>query len=142
MAVPERRASTKRRASSERRAPTPEDLYRILVPTDPRLAPDGATVTFTVQRVRPGFDGYASAIWAAPMDGKEAPRQLTLGARRDTQPRWSPDGRQLAFLSDRRPLVEEEPGAPTDREDGTQIHLLPMAGPGEARRLTDLPRGV
>jgi dipeptidyl aminopeptidase/acylaminoacyl peptidase len=47
----------------------------------------------------------------------------------------------LGFLSDRRPLVEEEPTAPKDREDGTQVHLLPLAG-GEARRLTDLPRGV
>jgi acylaminoacyl-peptidase len=92
--------------------------------------------------VRPGFDGYASAIWAASTDGSEPARQLTLGARRDLHARWSPDGWQLAFLSDRRPLVEEEPGVPADREDGMQVHLLPMAGPGEARRLTDLPRGV
>jgi acylaminoacyl-peptidase len=129
-------------AVPDHRAPTPEDLYRILVPTDPRLSPDGTTVTFTVQRVRPGFDGYASAIWAASTDGSEPARQLTLGARRDLQARWSPDGSRLAFLSDRRPLFEEEPGAPADREDGMQVHLLPMAGPGEARRLTDLPRGV
>jgi dipeptidyl aminopeptidase/acylaminoacyl peptidase len=129
-------------AASNRRAPTPEDLYRILVPTDPRLSPDGGTVTFTVQRVRPGFDGYASAIWAAQTDGSEPARQLTIGARRDLHARWSPDGRQLGFLSDRRPLVEEEPGAPADREDGMQVQLLPIAGPGEARRLTDLPRGV
>lgn len=128
--------------AADRRAPAPEDLFRILVPTDPRLSPDGETVTFTIQGVRPTFDGYGSAIWAAPMDGGEPARQLTLGARRDLHPRWSPDGRQLAFLSDRRPLVEEEPGAPADREDGTQIHLMPMAGPGEAHRLTDLPRGV
>jgi acylaminoacyl-peptidase len=129
-------------AVHDRRAPTPEDLYRILVPTDPRLSPDGALVTFSVQRVRPTFDGYASSIWLAPTDGSEPARQLTLGARRDTQARWSPDGRQLAFLSDRRPIVEEEPAAPADREDGTQVHVLPIAGPGEARRVTDLPRGV
>ena len=98
-------------------------------------------MTFTVQRVRPGFDGYASAIWTAPTDGMEPARQLTLGARRDLQARWSPDGRQLAFLSDRRPLVEEEPGVPSDREDGMQIHLLPMAGPGEARRSSSRTRG-
>ena len=35
-------------------------------------------MTFTVQRVRPGFDGYASAIWTAPTDGMEPARQLTL----------------------------------------------------------------
>jgi dipeptidyl aminopeptidase/acylaminoacyl peptidase len=129
-------------AASKRRAPAPEDLYRILVPTDPRVSPEGRLVTFTVQRVRPTFDGYASSIWIAPFDGKEPARQLTLGARRDSQARWSPDGTQLAFLSDRRPLIEEEPGAPPDREDGMQVHLLPMSRPGEAHRLTNLPRGV
>src|SRR6185369_3392086 len=59
--------------------------------------------------------------------------------------RFSPDGRTLGFLSDRRPLVEDEPDrTPVDgaeREDETQVHLLPLDG-GEARRLTDLPRGV
>jgi dipeptidyl aminopeptidase/acylaminoacyl peptidase len=129
-------------AGPDRRSPRPEDLYRILVPTDPRLAPDGATVAFTVQRVRPGFDGYATSIWLAATDGGDEARQITLGARRDGHARWSPNGQQLAFLSDRRPIVEEEPGAPADREDAVQVHLLPVDGPGEARRLTDLPRGV
>ena len=129
-------------AAPDRRSPAPEDLYRIVVPTDPRLSPDGSRAAFTVQRVRPTFAGYSTAIWLAGVDGEAAPRQVTLGARRDGHARWSPDGRQLAFLSDRRQIVEEEPGAPKDREDGTQVHLLPIDGPGEARRLTDLPRGV
>jgi acylaminoacyl-peptidase len=120
---------------------TPEDLYRFRIPTDPQLSPDGELVAMTVQSVAPGRDGYRHALWLAPADGSTEPRQVTLGARHDTQPRFSPDGTALAFLSDRRPLVEEEPDAPKDREDGTQVHLLPLGG-GEARRLTDLPRGV
>ena len=60
----------------------------------------------------------------------------------DRAPRFSPDGRTLAFLSDRRLAVEELPGAPDPREDVVQVHLLPLDRPGEARRLTDLPRGV
>ena len=123
------------------RPPSPEDLYRFRIPTDPRLSPDGSLVAMTVQSVASGRDGYRHAIWLAPADGSAPPRQVTLGARHDTRPRFSPDGTLLAFLSDRRPLVEEEPDAPKDREDGTQVHLLPLAG-GEARRLTDLPRGV
>ena len=82
-----------------------------------------------------------------PTDG-EAPRQLTLGAKHDRQPRFSPDGRTLAFLSDRRAVVEEEPDRASQREGprppartSDQVHLLPLDG-GEARRLTDLPRGV
>jgi dipeptidyl aminopeptidase/acylaminoacyl peptidase len=128
--------------TNARRAARPDDLYRVVVPTDPRLAPDGSAVTFTVQRVGPAFDRYGTAIWIVPANGGQPPRQLTIGVRHDRHARWSPDGHSIAFLSDRRPLVEEEPGPPGDREDGTQIHLLPVDGPGEARRLTDLPRGV
>jgi dipeptidyl aminopeptidase/acylaminoacyl peptidase len=127
---------------AKRRAPRPDDLYKLAIPTDPRLSPDGVRVAFTVQRVGPAFDRYRTAIWLAPADGSSPARQLTIGARRDWSARWSPDGTTIAFLSDRRTVFEEEPGAPKDREDGTQIHVLPSSGPGEARRLTDLPRGV
>jgi len=123
------------------RPPAPDDLYRFRIPTDPRLAPDGATVAFTLQVVAAGKDGYRHAIWTVPADGGSEARRLTIGAKHDTRPRFSPDGQTLAFLSDRRLAVEDEPDAPKDREDGVQVHLLPLAG-GEARRLTDLPRGV
>jgi dipeptidyl aminopeptidase/acylaminoacyl peptidase len=123
------------------RSPQPEDLYRFRIPTDPHLSPDGELAAFTIQTAAPGRDAYRHAIWLAPADGSAPPRQVTLGVRHDTHPRFSPDGRTLAFLSDRRPVTEEEPDAPKDREDGTQVHLLPLDG-GEARRLTDLPRGV
>jgi acylaminoacyl-peptidase len=99
----------------------------------------------TLQTVAPGFDGYRRAIWLVPTDGSSAPRQITLGVGHDRRPRFSPDGRTLAFLSDRRVRIEDEPlrpgRDPKDREDAWQVHLLPLEG-GEARRLTDLPRGV
>jgi dipeptidyl aminopeptidase/acylaminoacyl peptidase len=123
------------------RPPQPEDLYRFRIPTDPQLSPDGEWIAFTVQTATRGRDAYRHAIWLAPADGSVAPRQVTIGVRHDTLPRFSPDGHSLAFLSDRRPVTEDEPDAPVDREDGTQVHLLPLEG-GEARRLTDLPRGV
>jgi dipeptidyl aminopeptidase/acylaminoacyl peptidase len=131
--------------ASDRRAPQPDDLYRISIPLDARLSPDGEHAAFTVQRVGPSFDAYRTSIWVAATkpDGETGePRRLTTAARRDWHARWSPDGRSLAFLSDRRSNVEEEPGAPADREDVTQVHVLPMDRPGEASRITDLPRGV
>lgn len=119
-----------------------DDLYRFRVATEPRLSPDGGRVVFTVQTVAPSKDGYRHAIWIVDDADEAEPRRLTIGARHDTHPRFSPDGRTLAFLSDRRLHVEEEPGVDAkSREDGQQIHLLPLGG-GEARRLTDLPRGV
>jgi dipeptidyl aminopeptidase/acylaminoacyl peptidase len=135
-------------AQKTRRAPRPDDLYRLQIPTDPRLSPDGRWVTFTVQRVGPTYDKYRTSIWIASADpdgtGKDgsAPRQLTIGARSDNHLRWAPDGRTIGFLSDRRTTVEEEPTAPKERDDANQVHLLPIDRPGEARRLTDLPRGV
>ena len=125
-----------------RRAPRPDDLYAFRIPTEPRLSPSGERVVFTLQSVAPAKDGYRHALWTVPTDGSAPASRLTIGAKHDRHPRFSPDGRTLAFLSDRRLAVEELPGAPDDREDGVQVHLLPLDGPGEARRLTDLPRGV
>jgi dipeptidyl aminopeptidase/acylaminoacyl peptidase len=127
------------------RPPRPDDLYRLRVAAEPRLSPDGRLAVVTLQTVAPGFDGYRHALWLVATDGSTAARQLTLGARHDHHPRFSPDGRTLAFISDRRATVEEEPTwpkrEPKDREDIEQVQLLPLDG-GEARRLTNLPRGV
>ena len=125
----------------------PDDLYRLRVPSQVRLAPDGRRAVFVVQETAARRDGYCHSIWGVPADGSEEPRQLTLGARHDTSPRISPDGRLLAFLSDRRTQVEPGPdGEPASkdakREDVVQVYVLPLDRPGEARRVTDLPRGV
>lgn len=127
------------------RAPRPDDVYRLRIATEPQLSPDSRLAVVTLQTVATGFDGYRRAIWLVPTDGSSVARQLTLGARHDHHPRFSPDGRTLAFLSDRRGLIEDEPHhstfEPKDREDVWQAHLLPLEG-GEARRVTDLPRGI
>ncbi len=125
-----------------RRAPRPDDLYRFRIATDVQLAPAGDLAVFVLQAVAPGFEGYRRSIWSVATDGSRPAVQLTLAAKQDTSPRFSADGRTLAFLSDRRLAVEDEPAAPEDREDLVQVHLLPLDRPGEARRLTDLPRGV
>ena len=69
------------------RSARPDDLYRLAVPTDPRLSPDGRTVAFTVKRSAVGRDGYRQAVWLAPVDGSADARQLTVGARTDRHPR-------------------------------------------------------
>jgi dipeptidyl aminopeptidase/acylaminoacyl peptidase len=125
------------------RPASPDDLYRLRNPLDPQLSPDGRLVVFSLKTVAPTYDGYRHALWLVPADGSSPPRQITIGAKHDRHPRFSPDGRTIAFLSDRRSAIEEPPEGvkPTEREDAIQVHLLPIDG-GEARRLTDLPRGV
>ena len=110
----------------------PEDLYALTSVGDLRLSPDGRRVAYVLNWIDREENGYRAAIWVAPLDGSEEPRQLTSGTRSDSSPRWSPDGRWLAFVSNR------------DGKDETahaELYVLPADG-GEPRRLTDGKEGV
>ena len=94
--------------------------------SDAQISPDGSRVAFVLSNnhvtdtVNP-----KSNIWIVDTEGG-ATRRLTAGTRTDLKPRWSPDGRHLAFLSDR------------DDDGQMQVYLMP-AGGGEPERLTDGP---
>ncbi|MEO7118750.1 MAG: S9 family peptidase, partial [Candidatus Limnocylindrales bacterium] len=137
------------------RAPRADDLYALRVPTDVRISPDGRWACYVVKEPGPDKDDYRQSIWLVATDGTAPARRLTLGAKSDTTPRWSPDGRTIAFLSDRGAVLEAG-GASSDpktaaalgpggvakaRTDASQVWLLPMDG-GEARQLTRLPESV
>jgi dipeptidyl aminopeptidase/acylaminoacyl peptidase len=107
----------------------PDDVYRLAAAGDPRVSPDGRTIAFVVSTVDPETHEPRSAVWSVPADGSAAPRRLTFGGSRDANPRWSPDGRWLAFTSARG-------------DDPAQLFVLPVDGPGESRRLTDLREAV
>ena len=111
----------------------PEDVYSLTSVGDPRISPDGHRVAYVVTRIDEEANAYRTAIWVSSLDGSEDPRQLTTGTRADHSPRWSPDGRWLAFVSNR------------DGEDEKKAHgelyVLPADG-GEPRRLTEGKEGV
>jgi dipeptidyl aminopeptidase/acylaminoacyl peptidase len=114
-------------AAQQKRPITEHDLFKFTWIADPQIAPDGGTVAFVQVVVNEKDNRYESAIYTVPAAGGSAPARLTSGTR-DTSPRWSPDGKWLAFV---RP----------DEKDTPQVHLLPVTG-GEARVLTTLPRGA
>src|SRR5262245_2347806 len=67
--------------------------------TDLQLAPDGRRIVYTVSSPDPGQHGHDLDLWVVDLDGRA--RQLTSGPGGDRAPRWAPDGRTIAFLSDR-----------------------------------------
>jgi dipeptidyl aminopeptidase/acylaminoacyl peptidase len=109
-----------------------EDLLRFTWIADPQISPDGTLVAFTHVAIDADEDAYRTNLWLAPVPppGEEPapPRALTFTGR-DSQPRWSPDGRSLAFV---RKGEEKKPG---------QLHVLPLEG-GEASALTKLEKGA
>ncbi|HUY76466.1 MAG TPA: S9 family peptidase [Ktedonobacterales bacterium] len=111
---------------------TLDDIFAFDHVIDAQISPDGALVAYTVTRDYSEGDAHtpAASVWMANADGPaSAARRFTYGPHGDSQPRWSPDGRWLAFLSDREKL------------DTPQVYVAPVAG-GEARRLTDAKGGV
>jgi dipeptidyl aminopeptidase/acylaminoacyl peptidase len=100
---------------------TADDFFRVRDLSDPQVSPDGLWVAYVVSTNDREADEERSAIWMVSWDGKQS-LALTSAAEGTEKPRWSPDGRYLAFVV-----------APTDSGKG-QIMLLDRRG-GEARQL-------
>jgi len=79
---------------------TAEDLLALKVANDPQCSPDGSRVVCLLTTVDADANKYETHLWIVPLDGG-APRALTTVSGRDMSPRWSPDGEQIAFISDR-----------------------------------------
>ncbi len=108
----------------------PEDIYALTGVADPRISPDGRRVAYQVWSLDEEKNEYRGAIWVTALDGSGEPRKFSSGERRDGGARWSPDGRWLAFTSNRG-----------DEKTPSQLYVIPAEG-GEARRLTDTNESV
>jgi len=119
-------------ASGQQPLPTPraiivDDEFNIKNVDDPQISADGAWVAYTVETEALKTDKSHTQIWMVPSAGGDAVA-MTVDDETSTHPRWSPDGKYLAFLS--------------GRNDGkTQIYLLNRQG-GEAQKMTDTVQDV
>src|SRR5262249_23033688 len=106
---------------------TLEDTWQVKRLGRPSLSPDGRWAVVEVTAFNMESNDSTSDLWLLATDGT-ARRQLTTHPARDSGPVWSPDGKQIAFVSKRD-------------GDTAQIYLITPRG-GEARKLTNLPTGT
>src|SRR5207253_4959406 len=132
-AAPQAQQNATGPSSSGKRPITEKDLFKFTWIANPQLSPDGSRVAFTRVVVDEKRTGYETSIWTVAATGNEPPLRMTNG-KHDTNPRWSPDGRYIAFV---RGGEKDETGKPRP----AQIAILPLAG-GEAWTITDLPKGA
>jgi dipeptidyl aminopeptidase/acylaminoacyl peptidase len=103
-----------------------DDLMALGRVSDPQISPDGKSVAYVVTRYDKEKNTGNSDIWMVPSAGGE-PRQLTRDEKRDNNPRWSPDGKKIAFIS--------------GREGGAQVWIADIAS-GETRKHTNISTGA
>jgi dipeptidyl aminopeptidase/acylaminoacyl peptidase len=104
--------------------PSIDDLLTLKRVGSPAISPDGRMVAYTLRETNWEDNAYETEIWVG--DGARV-RQLTTGRKSSMQPAWSPDGRWLAFVS--------------DRDAKRQLYRMAVGG-GEAERLTSLDEDV
>ncbi len=112
--------------ATRRRRLRGDDLFRLRIPTFADFSPDGSSVVYAVKSTDPQKNRYRAHLFRVPARGGRS-RQLTRGLAQDTEPRWSPDGEHIAFISKRK-------------DDIPQIWILPVGG-GEPYQLTQLKGG-
>ena len=107
---------------------TPEQCLKLKNITAVRVSPDGNKVLYTVREAVMTDDRseYVNQVWLCNTDGSN-PIQLTKGDKNSSNPKWSPDGKWIAFTS--------------SRDSKTNLYVLPVGG-GEAEKLTDVKTSV
>src|SRR5262245_31141735 len=115
--------------AAEPRTLKPEDYAGLRDVDEPKLSADGNFVVYVLKTADMEKDKVAGNLWLAKWDGSEN-RALTHGNNDQSHPRWSPNGKWIAFLSGRE-----------DENEIDQLWILPING-GEAEKVTDTKGGV
>jgi dipeptidyl aminopeptidase/acylaminoacyl peptidase len=116
------------------RTPTIDQSLEMHNVFSPRISPDGKHVVYEQTRTDWEANAFETELWLADTANGESHR-LTGAAKTSNDAEWSPDGKWIAFLSNR-------PGSlPSSPADKTQLYVMPLEG-GEAQQLTKMENGV
>lgn len=117
-------------ATGRRRAAVSFDaLLALRTPADAQISPDGTRIAFIVNEWVPDQPKQRGRLWLVDGEGRDA-RPITAGTKGDASPRWSPDGKQIAFISQR-----------DDDKEQHQLYRIPADG-GEMKRVCRMPNGA
>jgi dipeptidyl aminopeptidase/acylaminoacyl peptidase len=125
-----------------RRGVTAEDYFNFVLVADPRLSPDGSQVVYVASRVDKARNRRMPSIWIVGTDGRSPPRVLLDEAWSASAPRWSPDGKTIAFTSGR--VIEDSTGKTGTQQPApgrSQLWTVAVAG-GTPHRVTNVANGV
>jgi dipeptidyl aminopeptidase/acylaminoacyl peptidase len=115
-------------SAADKRPMKLDDMFAFKRVAAPQISPDGKQVAYQVGTVSLEANKSSTALWVAATDGKTAPKQLLdPNGKKDTNPRWSPDGKKLLFES--------------NRSGSMQLWVVSADG-GEPKQLTDISTGA
>ena len=125
-------------AEPERRPFQPEDIHRIQDVGDLAISPDGEWVAYSVGTTNVDKDETSSDLFMVSWDGSSRIQLTHTEDSSEGSPRFSPDGKYLAFITSRSDGKSEESDDPKTK---SQVWLINRSG-GEAKRLTEFEGGV